>query len=54
MGELTLELHLVFEIPESGLTINGVIGSLKEAVGQIDGKVLVNLMKALEERLIVG
>ena len=54
MGELTLELHLVFEIPESGLTINGVIGSLKEAVGQTHGKVLVNLMKALEGRLIVG
>lgn len=52
MGEITLELRLVFEIPESELTINGLIGGLKEAVGQIHGAILVNLMKALEERLI--
>ena len=54
MGEITLELHLVFEIPESGLTINGLIGGLKEAGGQIHGKILESLMKALEERLIGG
>lgn len=52
MGEITLELRLVFQIPESGLTINGLIGGLKEAVGKIDGAILENLMKALEERLI--
>ena len=52
MGEITLELRLVFEIPESGLTINGLIGGLKEAVGQIRGAILENLMKALEQRLI--
>jgi hypothetical protein len=52
LGEITLELRLVFEIPESGLTINGLIGGLKEAVSQIHGKILVNLMEALEERLI--
>lgn len=52
MGEITLELHLVFQIPESGLTINGLIGGLKEAVGQIHGKILESLMQALEERLI--
>ena len=47
-----MELRLVFEIPESGLTINGLIGGLKEGVGQIHGAILGNLMKALEERLI--
>lgn len=47
-----MELRLVFQIPESELTINGLIGGLKEAVGQIHGAILVNLMKALEERLI--
>jgi len=52
LGEITLELHLVFQIPESGLTINGLIGGLKQAVGQIDGAILESLMKALEERLI--
>jgi len=52
LGEITLELRLVFEIPESGLTINGLIGGLKTAVDQIHGSILVNLMEALEQRLI--
>jgi len=52
LGEITLDLHLAFQIPESELTINGLIGGLKEAVGQIHGSILVNLMKALEQRLI--
>lgn len=52
MGEITLELSLVFQIPESGLTINGLIGGMKEAVGEIHGKILKSLMQALEERLI--
>jgi hypothetical protein len=47
-----LELRLVFQIPESALTINGLIGGLKEAIGQIHGAILSNLMRALEERLI--
>jgi len=49
-----MDLCLVFEIPDSGLTINGLIGGLKQAVGQIDGKILETLMQALEERLIEG
>ena len=52
MGEITLELRLVFEIPESGLTINGLIGGLKTAAGSIHGAILENLMRALERRLI--
>jgi hypothetical protein len=52
LGEITMELRLVFQIPESGLTINGLIGGLREGVGQIHGAIVVNLMKALEERLI--
>lgn len=54
MGEITVELSLGFEIPDSGLTINGLIGGLKQAVGQIDGKILETLMQALEQRLIEG
>ena len=53
MGEITLELHLGFQIPESGLTINGLIGGLKESVGKMHGAILESLMKALEERLIM-
>ena len=52
MGEITLELHLDFQIPESGLAINGLIRGLKETAGQIHGEILVSLMQALEERLI--
>lgn len=52
MGEITLELRLVFEIPESELLINGLIGGLKESVGRIHGEILVTLMQAYEERLI--
>jgi hypothetical protein len=52
LGEITLELRLVFEIPESALTINGLIGGLKESLGRIHGEILVKLMQALEERLI--
>ena len=41
-----------FEIPESALTINGLIGGLKESLGRIHGEILVKLMQALEERMI--
>jgi hypothetical protein len=47
-----MELRLVFQIPESGLTINGLIGGLKQGCGEIHGAILANLMRALEERLI--
>jgi hypothetical protein len=32
-GEITMELRLGFRIPESELTINGLIGGLKQSVG---------------------
>ena len=47
MGEITLELHLDFQIPESGLAINGLICGLKEAAGQIHGEILVSLKMPL-------
>lgn len=52
MGEIEIDLRLVFGIPESGLTINGLISGLKRAVGDIHGAILVNLLKAVEERAI--
>jgi Uncharacterised protein family (UPF0236) len=52
LGTITMDLCLVFQIPESGVTINGLIGGLKEAVHEIHRVIAVNLMKALEERLI--
>lgn len=52
MGEITVDLRLVFQIPESGLTINGLIEGLKQGCSRIHGAILCTLMKALEERLI--
>src|SRR4030042_2001888 len=47
-----MDLHLVFNIPDSGLTINGLIQGLKEGSSEIHGAILSALMKALEERVI--
>ncbi len=52
MGEITLDLRLVFKIPESRLTINGLIRGLKEGLPQIQGTILSTLMQALEEKAI--
>jgi len=52
LGEITMDLRLVFNIPDSGLTINGLIQGLKEGSSEINGAILSALMKALEERVI--
>jgi hypothetical protein len=49
LGEITLELRLVFQIPESGLTINGLIGGLKQSMGQIHWEILESVMKAVHQ-----
>jgi len=52
LGEITMDLRLVFKIPDSGLTINGLIQGLKEGSSEIHGVILSTLMKALEEGVI--
>jgi len=52
VSEITMDLRLVFTIPESGLKINGLIRGMKEAAPQIHSEILTTLMKALEDRLI--
>jgi len=52
LSEITMDLRLVFRIPEKGLTINGMIQGFKEGASQIHGAILTTLMKALEERAI--
>jgi hypothetical protein len=47
-----MDLRLVFKIPDSGLTINGLIQGLKESSSEIQGEILSTLMKALEDRVI--
>jgi len=52
LGEITMDLRLVFRIPESDLTINGLIQGLKESCSKIHVTILSTLMQALEERII--
>ena len=52
MSEITLDLRLVFKIPKTGLTINGLIQGLKESSPKIHETILTTLMQALEEQVI--
>lgn len=49
LGEITLELHLIFRISEIELTINELIRGLKQAVGRIHG--LIRLTYSVEKPL---
>jgi hypothetical protein len=52
VSEITLDLRLVFTIPKTGLTINGLIQGLKESSSKIHETILTTLMQALEEQVI--
>lgn len=52
MSEITMDLRLVFTVPESGLKINGLVRGLKDGAPQIHATILSALMKALEDRVI--
>lgn len=48
MGEITIDLRLVFKIPSSKLTINGLIHGLKESASQIHESIITTLLEAIE------
>ncbi len=52
MGEITLDLRLVFKIPKTKLTINSLIQGVKESSSEIHGVILSTLMQALEEKVL--
>ena len=52
--KITPDLCLAFQIPESAVTINGLIRGLKETASEIHRAILADLMRALEERVIEG
>lgn len=52
MGEITLDLRLVFTIPSSKLTINGLVLGLKQSAPEIHSAILTTLFKALEEKAV--
>ncbi|RPJ12397.1 MAG: hypothetical protein EHM37_09160 [Deltaproteobacteria bacterium] len=52
LGEIALDLRLVFTIPSSKLTINGLVLGLKQAAPQINAAILTTLLGALEEKVV--
>ena len=50
MSEITIDLRLVFKIPSSKLTINGLIHGLKESSSQIHEAIITTLLEAIEMR----
>jgi len=52
MSEVIIDLQLKFTIPDSDLTINGIIQGIKESHSEIIGAIFQTLLKALEEREI--
>lgn len=52
MGEITIDLRLVFKIPSSKLTINGLIHGLKENTFQIHEAIITSLLEAIEIKAV--
>lgn len=52
MGEITVDLRLVFSIPSSKLTINGLVLGLKQSAPEIQAAILTTLLNALEEKAV--
>ena len=50
MSEITIDLRLVFKIPSSKLTINGLIHGRKESSFQIHEAIITTLLEAIEMR----
>jgi hypothetical protein len=50
LGEITIDLRLVFKIPSSKLTINGLIHGLKESSSQIHEAIITTVLEAIEKR----
>lgn len=52
MGEITIDLRLVFTIPSSKLTINGLIHGLKGSSSHIHEAIITTLLEAIETRVV--
>jgi hypothetical protein len=52
LGEITVDLRLVFTIPGTRLTINSLVLGLKEASPQIMATILTTLLEGIEERAV--
>jgi hypothetical protein len=52
MGEFRINLTLVFNVPEDGLTVNGLVHGLKEHMPRIHFAIMEALFSGIEERAI--
>jgi hypothetical protein len=52
LGEIALDLRLVFTIPSAKLTINGLVLGLKQAAPQILATILTTLLEGIEEKAV--
>lgn len=52
MGEITVDLRLVFTIPGARLTINSLVLGLKQGSPQIMATILTTLLEGIEERAV--
>jgi hypothetical protein len=52
LGEITVDLRLVFTIPGTKLTINGLLLGLKQSSPQIMATILTTLLEGIEERAV--
>jgi len=52
LGEIALDLRLVFTIPSSKLTINGLVLGLKQAAPEVLATILTTLLEGIEEKAL--
>jgi hypothetical protein len=52
LGEITMDLRLVFTIPSRKLTINGLVLGLKEAAPEVLETIMTTLLEAIEEKAL--
>jgi len=52
LGEIAVDLRLVFTIPSARLTINGLVLGLKQAAPQVVEAILTTLLEAIEEKAV--
>ncbi len=52
MGEITIDLRLVFTIPSSKLTINGLIHGLRGSSSHIHEAIITTMLEAIETRVV--
>jgi hypothetical protein len=53
LGEIAMDLRLVFTIPSRKLTINGLVLGVKEAAPEVLKTIMTTLLEAIEEQAVL-